>query len=113
MLRCVGTIPARCRGSVLNGTSGISRTMQSRSLMNTAGISSFGSAGVRKIHAAVEPQEDPATFQGLSKQSPTGIYVDSGSKYESLENAGASHLLDRMAFKSTENLGTNPNLSRN
>ncbi|KAH6584306.1 hypothetical protein BASA50_000267 [Batrachochytrium salamandrivorans] len=134
MLRCVGTIPARCRGSVLNGTSGISRTMQSRSLMNTAGISSFGSAGVRKIHAAVEPQEDPATFQGLSKQSPSnglqtyitqlsngvrvatqeslghfvsaGIYVDSGSKYESLENAGASHLLDRMAFKSTENLGT-------
>ncbi|KAF3450674.1 hypothetical protein FNV43_RR06763 [Rhamnella rubrinervis] len=32
-----------------------------------------------------------------------GIYVDSGSMYESPMSSGASHLLERMAFKSTTN----------
>lgn len=37
-------------------------------------------------------------------QGPTaslGIYIDSGSVYESSENTGASNLLEYMAFKAT------------
>ena len=32
-----------------------------------------------------------------------GLYLDCGSIYETLETFGASHLLERMAFKSTTN----------
>lgn len=32
-----------------------------------------------------------------------GIYIASGSVFEDSYNAGASHLLERMAFKSTTN----------
>ncbi|KAJ0964709.1 hypothetical protein J5N97_025847 [Dioscorea zingiberensis] len=32
-----------------------------------------------------------------------GVYVDSGSIYETPASFGASHLLERMAFKSTTN----------
>jgi processing peptidase subunit alpha len=32
-----------------------------------------------------------------------GVYIESGSVYESPVNAGVSHLLERMAFKSTTN----------
>lgn len=32
-----------------------------------------------------------------------GLYVDSGSIYETPANSGATHLLERMAFKSTRN----------
>ncbi|ODV93909.1 hypothetical protein PACTADRAFT_61531 [Pachysolen tannophilus NRRL Y-2460] len=37
--------------------------------------------------------------------SAVGIYVDAGSRYESVENGlqGCSHIIDRLAFKSTEN----------
>ncbi|KAJ9052945.1 Mitochondrial-processing peptidase subunit alpha, variant 2 [Entomophthora muscae] len=36
--------------------------------------------------------------------SAFGMYVDAGSRYETPAFAGASHILDRIAFKSTENL---------
>ncbi|KAI0233464.1 Mitochondrial-processing peptidase subunit alpha, partial [Massospora cicadina] len=36
--------------------------------------------------------------------SAFGIYIDAGSRYETPDVAGASHMLDRIAFKSTENL---------
>ncbi|KAJ3285760.1 Mitochondrial-processing peptidase subunit alpha, partial [Blyttiomyces sp. JEL0837] len=32
-----------------------------------------------------------------------GVYIDAGSRYEAEEFAGASHILERMAFKSTKN----------
>lgn len=32
-----------------------------------------------------------------------GLYVDCGSKYETAASAGASHLLERAAFKATAN----------
>ncbi|KAH3673071.1 hypothetical protein WICMUC_003904 [Wickerhamomyces mucosus] len=35
--------------------------------------------------------------------SATGIYVDAGSRYENSELKGVSHLVDRLAFKSTQN----------
>lgn len=46
------------------------------------------------------------SFSGLVNQNPAasiGIYVDSGSIYESPVSSGATHLLERMAFKSTTN----------
>eukprot|EP00842_Homolaphlyctis_polyrhiza_P003964 jgi/Hompol1/4569/HPOL_003710-RA len=47
-----------------------------------------------------------ATQESLGHFVGAGIYVDSGSKYETPETAGCSHLLDRMAFKSTKQLST-------
>ncbi|KAL5036928.1 hypothetical protein BDV3_006075 [Batrachochytrium dendrobatidis] len=47
-----------------------------------------------------------ATHNSLGHFVSAGIYVDAGSKYESSENAGVSHMLDRMAFKSTEKYTT-------
>ncbi|KAJ8084510.1 Mitochondrial-processing peptidase subunit alpha [Marasmius tenuissimus] len=35
-----------------------------------------------------------------------GVYVDAGSRYETAENLGVSHFLDRMSFKSTHNRTT-------
>jgi len=35
-----------------------------------------------------------------------GVFVDSGSRYETSANSGVSHLLEHMAFKSTENRST-------
>ncbi|KAF8333158.1 mitochondrial processing peptidase [Cantharellus anzutake] len=34
--------------------------------------------------------------------SSLGVYIDAGSRYESARMSGVSHMLDRMAFKSTE-----------
>lgn len=34
--------------------------------------------------------------------SALGVFVDAGSKFENFENNGTSHMLERMAFKSTE-----------
>ena len=45
-------------------------------------------------------------YQAGLLQGPTsniGIFVDSGSVYETPENTGASHLLEQMGFKSTQN----------
>ncbi|KAI9033730.1 Metalloenzyme, LuxS/M16 peptidase-like protein [Phycomyces nitens] len=35
--------------------------------------------------------------------SAVGVYVDAGSRYETYETRGVSHILDRLAFKSTAN----------
>lgn len=44
-----------------------------------------------------------ATIQTPGHFSALGMYVDAGSRYESGEMKGLSHLVDRLAFKSTEN----------
>lgn len=56
-------------------------------------------------------QTDPATITTLPNQlrvvtgntpghfSSVGVYIDAGSRYESSRTSGASHVLDRMAFK--------------
>ncbi|KAJ9122120.1 hypothetical protein QFC24_004347 [Naganishia onofrii] len=46
-----------------------------------------------KIRVATETT--PGHFQAL------GVYIDAGSRYESKDTSGVSHLMDRMAFKST------------
>ncbi|RUP29538.1 Metalloenzyme, LuxS/M16 peptidase-like protein [Jimgerdemannia flammicorona] len=38
--------------------------------------------------------------------SAVGVYVDAGSRYETEETRGVSHILDRLAFKSTTNRTT-------
>ncbi|KAG0147862.1 hypothetical protein CROQUDRAFT_655655 [Cronartium quercuum f. sp. fusiforme G11] len=50
------------------------------------------------IRVATEPT--PGHFIGV------GVYVDAGSRYESERIRGATHLTDRMAFKSTKNRTT-------
>ncbi|WRT68260.1 uncharacterized protein IL334_005236 [Kwoniella shivajii] len=47
-----------------------------------------------KIRVATEPL--PGHFHAV------GVYVDAGSRFESSRTSGISHLLDRLAFKSTE-----------
>ncbi|GHJ84356.1 hypothetical protein NliqN6_0758 [Naganishia liquefaciens] len=47
-----------------------------------------------KIRVATETT--PGHFQAL------GVYIDAGSRFESKETSGVSHLMDRMAFKSTK-----------
>ncbi|ORX60182.1 hypothetical protein BCR36DRAFT_401687 [Piromyces finnis] len=44
----------------------------------------------------VASEEAPGHFASL------GIYIDAGSRYENDQNAGSSHLIDRLAFKSTK-----------
>ncbi|KAJ3107354.1 Mitochondrial-processing peptidase subunit alpha [Phlyctochytrium planicorne] len=51
----------------------------------------------------------PNGLQVASQEAPghfvtVGVYVDAGTRYETDRTAGASHVLDRLAFKSTENL---------
>ncbi|KAG7099658.1 hypothetical protein E1B28_001484 [Marasmius oreades] len=51
-----------------------------------------------KIRVVTDPI--PGHFASL------GLYLDAGSRYETPENAGVSHFLDRMAFKGTHNRST-------
>ena len=44
-----------------------------------------------KIRVATE--DTPGHF------SAVGLYIDAGTRYETPSNSGASHFLDRMAFK--------------
>ncbi|KAG1443525.1 hypothetical protein G6F56_010643 [Rhizopus delemar] len=37
------------------------------------------------------------------QRSAVGVYVDAGSRYETAKTRGVSHILDRLAFKSTKN----------
>ena len=41
----------------------------------------------------VVTENTPGHFSSL------GVYIDAGSRYESARMSGASHMLDRMAFK--------------
>ncbi|CAM9020145.1 unnamed protein product [Wickerhamomyces anomalus] len=47
------------------------------------------------VRVATNPS--PGHFSAL------GVYVDAGSRYENAEMKGISHLVDRLAFKSTQN----------
>ncbi|PRW59704.1 mitochondrial-processing peptidase subunit alpha-like [Chlorella sorokiniana] len=73
-------------------------------------------AGVEIPDAIPAPKDAPTTqltklsngFTVASEATPgatatLGIYVDSGSVYETPYNTGASHLLEYMAFKTTKN----------
>ncbi|PWA03163.1 hypothetical protein BB558_000680 [Smittium angustum] len=55
---------------------------------------------VLKNGIKVSSENKPGHFAAL------GVYIDVGSRYESPESFGASYLLDRLSFKSTENLST-------
>jgi processing peptidase subunit alpha len=44
----------------------------------------------------VASEEAPGHFASV------GVYIDAGSRYENNQNAGSSHLIDRLAFKSTK-----------
>ncbi|CAG8453596.1 1005_t:CDS:2 [Paraglomus occultum] len=44
-----------------------------------------------------------ATENTLGHFSAVGVFVDAGSRYETPRTLGVSHILDRMAFKSTKN----------
>lgn len=82
--------------------------------MRRAATSSARSAlRVRSLHAQAKPNSNtpsvqittlpnkirvateavPGHFAGI------GLFVDAGSRYETVENSGVSHFLDRMAFK--------------
>lgn len=41
----------------------------------------------------VASEEAPGHFASV------GVYIDAGSRYENNQNAGSSHLIDRLAFK--------------
>lgn len=49
-----------------------------------------------KIRVATDPT--PGYFSSI------GLYVDAGSRYETPETSGASHFIDRLAFKVCRNL---------
>lgn len=44
-----------------------------------------------------------ASLKSEKPVASVGLYINCGSVYETLESSGASHLLERMAFKSTRN----------
>lgn len=50
------------------------------------------------VHASIFPKD---LFQGAA--ASVGLYIDCGSIYETPASSGASHLLERMAFRSTAN----------
>ncbi|KAK9149388.1 hypothetical protein Scep_008145 [Stephania cephalantha] len=59
-----------------------------------------------KIASETSPNDEKFGFLRLLEQNPAasiGLYVDCGSNHESPVSFGASHLLERMAFKTTLN----------
>lgn len=75
-------------------TSAARRTLRSRALhaRHSSTIPSVKVSTLQnKIRVATE--DVPGHFAGV------GIYVDAGSRYETQDNLGVSHFLDRMAFK--------------
>lgn len=46
----------------------------------------------------VATETTPGHFQAL------GVYIDAGSRFESKETSGVSHLMDRMAFKVSQHV---------
>ncbi|KAJ3789231.1 Metalloenzyme, LuxS/M16 peptidase-like protein [Lentinula aff. detonsa] len=69
----------------------ISRSLHSKPLLdNTTQITILPN----KIRVATDPT--PGYFSSI------GLYVDAGSRYETPETSGASHFIDRLAFKSTK-----------
>ncbi|KAJ4485772.1 Metalloenzyme, LuxS/M16 peptidase-like protein [Lentinula aciculospora] len=66
-----------------------SRFLHSNSPVNATQITTLPN----KIRVATDPT--PGYF------SSVGLYVDAGSRYETPETSGASHFIDRLAFRST------------
>ncbi|ORX79313.1 hypothetical protein K493DRAFT_292010 [Basidiobolus meristosporus CBS 931.73] len=85
------------RTPFLRGCSTRFRNLREKSTTSgssTAEITTLGN-GIR-----VATENTPGHF------SAVGVYVDAGSRYETEETRGVSHLLDRIAFKSTANKST-------
>ncbi|KAL8993011.1 MAG: hypothetical protein Q9188_007442 [Gyalolechia gomerana] len=99
------------------------RSASSRSLVRAAfnsrnTLSRPTSTCCRRFATAVDPrQKDPTELDQISTLSNgirvatealpgafagVGVYVDAGSRYENEELRGVSHIIDRLAFKSTK-----------
>ncbi|KAJ3721773.1 Metalloenzyme, LuxS/M16 peptidase-like protein [Lentinula raphanica] len=68
----------------------VSRSLHSKPSLSPTQITTLPN----KIRVATDPTS--GYFSSI------GLYVDAGSRYETSENAGASHFIDRLAFKSTK-----------
>ncbi|EHA53008.1 hypothetical protein MCOR27_006578 [Pyricularia oryzae] len=103
------TCSARLPGLARTYTSRVSRSKQVASLLSTSAKRTFTDAapsprepteldnvttlpnGIRVASEAL-----PGAFSGV------GVYIDAGSRYENDYLRGASHIMDRLAFKSTQ-----------
>ncbi|KAI6368287.1 hypothetical protein MCOR25_004694 [Pyricularia grisea] len=103
------TCSARLPGLARTYTNRVSRSKQLSSLLSTSAKTTFTDAapssrepteldnvttlpnGIRVASEAL-----PGAFSGV------GVYIDAGSRYENDYLRGASHIMDRLAFKSTQ-----------
>lgn len=60
------------------------------------GVSSRSEVTKLSNGLSVASENTPGHFVGL------GVYIDAGTRYETNETSGVSHILDRMAFKATK-----------
>ncbi|KAK4687959.1 hypothetical protein P7C73_g2156, partial [Tremellales sp. Uapishka_1] len=92
-LKSLSTLPiASSSSKTLQPLSSLSRnaSTSSNAFPSTSKVTTLPN----KLRVATESQ--PGHFHAV------GVYVDAGSRYESPRTSGVSHLLDRMAFKSTD-----------
>ncbi|OCF38695.1 mitochondrial processing peptidase [Kwoniella heveanensis CBS 569] len=101
MMRIPRTSAVLPRASVLRPSTSVlrPRSYASASASTSPGASTPSPASVvttlpNKIRVATE--DIPGHFHAV------GVYVDAGSRFESARTSGVSHLLDRLAFKSTD-----------
>ncbi|KAL5533717.1 hypothetical protein ACEPAG_177 [Sanghuangporus baumii] len=74
------------------------RVHQARSLHSGSGFSSRAPL----VQITTLPNKVRVTTEGVPGHfAGVGLFVDAGSRYETPENSGVSHFLDRLAFKST------------
>ena len=67
----------------------------------------FSSASLGYQHPTVQITTLPNQIRVATESTPghfssVGLYVDAGSRYEDPSTSGASHFLDRMAFKASQ-----------
>ncbi|GAA5833512.1 hypothetical protein JCM5353_007947 [Sporobolomyces roseus] len=77
------------------------RFSQSRTLATTStpSPSNYPELKVTTLPNGVRVASDPTPGHFVA----AGVYVDAGSRYESLKTRGAGHMVDRLGFKSTRN----------
>ncbi|KAK4690848.1 hypothetical protein P7C71_g6034, partial [Lecanoromycetidae sp. Uapishka_2] len=94
-----------------------SRALARLSTRSSRAASKRSQEGVRRLATVVDPS-DPAEFDQITTLSngvrvatealpgpfsAVGVYLDAGSRYEDKDLEGVSHIVDRLAFKSTGN----------
>ncbi|OAD75332.1 hypothetical protein PHYBLDRAFT_123845 [Phycomyces blakesleeanus NRRL 1555(-)] len=89
-------------GIFKRGESSLSHSVNNPVLPTTVQEYSKSSTGLCKVTTLpngirVASENTPGHF------SAVGVYVDAGSRYETSDTRGVSHILDRLAFKSTAN----------